>query len=105
MLWTAGCKSDTNSYYFYWIWRWILQICSRGTPVFINGGFAKLVGRVSMDSIMIDITHVKSKVSVGDEAILWGKDLPLSSGKSNGLFCLCHDRYFKYSKAVYYVNN
>ena len=48
-----------------------------GTPVFINGGFAKLVGRVSMDSIMIDITHVKSKVSVGDEAILWGKDLPI----------------------------
>ena len=48
-----------------------------GTPVFINGDIAKLVGRVSMDSIMLDITDVKNTVSVGDEAVLWGKDLPI----------------------------
>jgi alanine racemase len=46
-----------------------------GTPVWIRGKRATLVGRVSMDSITIDVTDVDN-VRVGDEAELWGKHLP-----------------------------
>ncbi|HEV7986152.1 MAG TPA: alanine racemase [Steroidobacteraceae bacterium] len=46
-----------------------------GTPVWINGRTAPLAGRVSMDSITIDVTDV-ADVSVGDEATLWGPELP-----------------------------
>jgi alanine racemase len=47
-----------------------------GTPVWINGSRAELVGRVSMDMIMIDITDI-SGVTVGDIAQLWGDKLPV----------------------------
>jgi alanine racemase len=46
-----------------------------GTPVWINGRRAGLVGRVSMDSIGIDVTD-GPQVAVGDEAVLWGPQLP-----------------------------
>jgi len=46
-----------------------------GTPVWINGGTVPLVGRVSMDSITIDVTD-RSDVAAGDEATLWGPELP-----------------------------
>lgn len=42
-----------------------------GTPVAINGELAPLVGRVSMDSITVDITGLNA-IEVGDEATLWG---------------------------------
>jgi alanine racemase len=47
-----------------------------GTPVRIGGQLAALVGRVSMDSIGVDVTDCGS-VAVGDEATLWGQDLPV----------------------------
>jgi alanine racemase len=40
------------------------------TPVLVGGRRASLVGRVSMDSITIDVTDMG--VSVGDEVCLWG---------------------------------
>jgi alanine racemase len=46
-----------------------------GTPVWINGAELPLVGRVSMDSITIDATDCAG-VAVGDEATLWGPQLP-----------------------------
>ncbi len=46
-----------------------------GTPVLINGQRAALVGRVSMDSITVDITGLDT-VKAGDDAILWGEQLP-----------------------------
>ena len=46
-----------------------------GTPVWINGELAALVGRVSMDSLAVDITDC-GPVSVGDDVILWGPELP-----------------------------
>jgi alanine racemase len=49
-----------------------------GTPVWINGHVARLVGRVSMDSLSIDVTDC-SRVSVGDEVILWGEQLPVAA--------------------------
>lgn len=45
-----------------------------GTPVLIKGQKAFVAGRVSMDMLSIDVTHVKN-VGVGDEVILWGKEL------------------------------
>ncbi|RUA05859.1 MAG: alanine racemase [Gammaproteobacteria bacterium] len=43
-----------------------------GTPVLINNTLCPLVGRVSMDMIMINVNDVK--VAIGDTAILWGDE-------------------------------
>jgi alanine racemase len=48
-----------------------------GTPTMINGRIARLVGRVSMDSLCIDVTHC-GPVAAGDVAELWGPSLPVS---------------------------
>ena len=44
-----------------------------GTPVWINGKHCKLLGRVSMDSLCIELTDVSAKI--GDRVVLWGKEL------------------------------
>ncbi|MGL4734854.1 MAG: alanine racemase [Enterovibrio sp.] len=47
-----------------------------GTPVWVNGRRVPLVGRVSMDMLMVDLgAHAQD--SVGDEVILWGEPLPV----------------------------
>jgi alanine racemase len=45
------------------------------TPVLINGERARLVGRVSMDMITVDVTELDT-ARIGDEVILWGETLP-----------------------------
>lgn len=40
--------------------------------VFINGAYAPIVGRVSMDMLTIDVTHISS-VRLKDKVELWGK--------------------------------
>ena len=53
-----------------------------GTPILINGRLAGLAGRVSMDMIGVDVTTLIANdvtVQVGDEAILWGKGLPVET--------------------------
>ena len=48
-------------------------------PVLVHGQRAVLVGRVSMDSITIDVTDVVGAVKIGDEVCLWGdKDLEVN---------------------------
>lgn len=47
-----------------------------GTPVFIKGKLAPLVGNVSMDMITIDVTDVED-VKLGDLVELWGENLPV----------------------------
>ena len=42
-----------------------------GTPVFVSGQTAQLVGRVSMDMITIDVTGIPS-AEIGSEVELWG---------------------------------
>ena len=49
---------------------------SMGTPVLINKQHAYLVGRVSMDSISVDITECEN-ICIGDDVILWGNGLPI----------------------------
>jgi alanine racemase len=46
-----------------------------GAPVLLNGVRCALAGRVSMDMITIDIRGC-TNVKIGDQATLWGKDLP-----------------------------
>lgn len=45
-----------------------------GTPVMINGVRYPIVGRISMDMIVIDLGE-KTAVNCGDEVIFWGKEL------------------------------
>ena len=44
--------------------------------VFINGNLAPIVGRVSMDMMTIDISHIDA--SLGDMVELWGNDIPVT---------------------------
>ncbi|EEX93413.1 alanine racemase [Vibrio orientalis CIP 102891 = ATCC 33934] len=46
-----------------------------GTPVLVNGRKAPIAGRVSMDMLTVDLGPDASD-KVGDEAILWGNQLP-----------------------------
>ncbi len=46
-----------------------------GSVVLVNGEQVKLIGRVSMDMIAVDLTDINA--SVGDEVILWGKNNPV----------------------------
>lgn len=47
-----------------------------GTPILVNNTRCKLVGRVSMDMIAVDLRDCSS-AKVGDPVILWGNDLPI----------------------------
>lgn len=48
-----------------------------GTPVFINGQRAPIVGRVSMDMITVDVSEL-NVVNLGDSVELWGNNLSLN---------------------------
>ncbi|HBK54767.1 MAG TPA: alanine racemase [Xanthomonadales bacterium] len=47
-----------------------------GTPVQVGGRPARLVGRVSMDLLAIDLTNLP-EARVGDPVLLWGPELPV----------------------------
>lgn len=66
-----------------------------GTPVFIHGQEAKLLGRVSMDMIVVDIDHMDNDtIRVGNIAELWGKHLSVdtvaTSAETIGYELLCN---------------
>jgi alanine racemase len=46
-----------------------------GTPLWVRGHMVPLVGSVSMDSLMVDLTDYED-ILVGDEVTLWGNELP-----------------------------
>jgi alanine racemase len=48
-----------------------------GSPVLVNGERAPLAGRVSMDMIGIDVTHLAAVPKLGDPVVLWGDGLPV----------------------------
>ncbi len=54
------------------------RLLPNGTPVWLNGRIAGIVGRVSMDSVIIDISH-HDAVEVGQRAVLWGPELPVET--------------------------
>lgn len=45
----------------------------KDTPVLVNEGMAKIIGRVSMDMVSIDL-HDHPDAKIGDPVILWGHD-------------------------------
>jgi alanine racemase len=47
-----------------------------GTPVLVAGRRAPLVGRVSMDTVCVDLTDLP-EADVGARAVLWGRGLPV----------------------------
>jgi alanine racemase len=52
------------------------RACSTGTPVLVNGVRTRMVGRVSMDMITVDLTPVIDTgvgAGFGSEATLWGR--------------------------------
>lgn len=48
---------------------------SSRAQVYINGQYAKVVGRVSMDSIAVDVSDLDGVVDVGTEVELWGQHI------------------------------
>jgi alanine racemase len=46
--------------------------CSTGTPVLVDGVRTRLLGRVSMDMLAVDLTPVP-QAGFGSEATLWGR--------------------------------
>jgi len=69
-----------------------------GTPVLVNNHCCKLLGRVSMDSLCVDLTGVEA--NAGDRVVLWGEELNVdkvaaSSGTiSYELLCNAGAAYF-----------
>lgn len=47
-----------------------------GTPVVVDGTKTRIVGRVSMDMITVDLTDVPT-AHVGSKVVLWGEGLPI----------------------------
>ena len=48
------------------------RLCPTGTPVLVNGVRSRLVGRVSMDMVTVDLAPVP-QAQVGAEVTLWGR--------------------------------
>lgn len=47
------------------------RLCGTGTPVLVNGVRTRLLGRVSMDMVCVDLTPVPD-AQLGSEVVLWG---------------------------------
>jgi alanine racemase len=47
-----------------------------GTPVMVDGQPTRLIGRVSMDMITVDLTDAP-QANVGSEVELWGAGVPI----------------------------
>jgi alanine racemase len=48
------------------------RVCPTGTPVLVAGVRSRLLGRVSMDMIMVDLTPVP-EAGMGSDVTLWGR--------------------------------
>ncbi|TFZ01831.1 alanine racemase [Ramlibacter humi] len=71
--------------------------CSTGTPVLVDGVRTRLVGRVSMDMLTVDLTPVP-QAGFGSEVTLWGRasngqvlsiDEPARAGGTLGYELMC----------------
>jgi alanine racemase len=48
------------------------RICPSGTPVLVDGVRTRSVGRVSMDMLSVDLTHLPD-AGFGSEVVMWGR--------------------------------
>jgi alanine racemase len=71
--------------------------CSAGTPILVDGVRTRIVGRVSMDMITVDLTPVPH-AGIGSEVTLWGRagngtvlpiDEPARAGGTLGYELMC----------------
>jgi len=71
--------------------------CTTGTPVLVDGVRTRLVGRVSMDMVTVDLTSVP-QAGIGSEVTLWGRasngtvlaiDEPARAGGTVGYEMMC----------------
>ncbi|MEO7390736.1 MAG: alanine racemase [Ramlibacter sp.] len=71
--------------------------CTTGTPVLVDGLRTRMVGRVSMDMITVDLTQLP-KAGMGSEVTLWGRshngtvlsiDEPARAGGTVGYELMC----------------
>ena len=46
--------------------------CTTGTPMLVNGVRCRMVGRVSMDMVTVDLTPVPG-AGIGSDVTLWGR--------------------------------
>jgi len=59
------------------------RLLSNRARVILGGEYAPVVGRVSMDLTILDVSHIRG-VAVGDEVILIGKDVGRVVGEGSG---------------------
>ena len=52
------------------------RLSNRG-EIAVGGARCPIVGRVTMDQIMVDVTDARETVQIGDEAVMWGAALPV----------------------------
>ena len=76
--------------------------CGLDAPVLVDGQLSKVIGRVSMDMLMVDLTDIKY-AKIGSSVELWGDQIPANSvAKSAGtiayeLFCNVKRVQFHYT--------
>lgn len=77
------------------------RLASSGTPVCIDGQASSVVGRVSMDMMIVDMTHL-STANIGSEVELWGERVSINvvAAKAGTIsyepLCNVKRAYFKY---------
>jgi alanine racemase len=59
------------------------RLLSNRARVIVRGEYAPVVGRVSMDLTIVDVSHIR-EVAVGDEVILIGKSVGKDADKGGG---------------------
>jgi len=59
------------------------RLLSNRARVIVRGEYAPVVGRVSMDLTIVDVSRI-SGVAVGDEVVLIGRDVGKSAGEGIG---------------------
>ncbi len=47
-----------------------------GTPILVNGRRTRTLGRVSMDMLAVDLTHIP-EAGIGSPVVLWGEGMPV----------------------------
>ncbi len=72
-----------------------------GTPMAVDGKLTRLIGRVSMDMLFVDLTHIPS-AAIGSQVELWGNQVSANAvAKGAGtiayeLFCNVKRAHFQY---------
>jgi alanine racemase len=73
-----------------------------GTPVAVDGQLTRLIGRVSMDMLTVDLTHLP-QADIGSRVELWGDQVPVNEVASRvgtiayELLCNVKRARFEYS--------